>query len=278
MPDEPSGPVDEGITTTPQVEAPAPAHPENAAEPSGGGADEFAMWRNPDGTIDGEKAAKGHREVQTKFGKQSVEVGDLRKEVADYQAVFQAEYVVDPDNAEKWVHKSALEQRQSQPEQPPPSGQLTKDEINEKLRDMMVDEPDEFLKLAARLAGNERRTEDAVFANPEAQKIVSDYPDVRPRAEELVRQGKIPLDVAFKQALGEKMLAAAGGGDATQPTPTVNLDKLNNAARTFMGPKGTTPEPEAKTELTPDQIARAKRHGIDPKELEAFSDPAWRKR
>ena len=274
MDDETGGPAaDEGITTVKQVEASAPAEPENAAEPSGGDADKFARFRNPDGTLDGEKAAKGWGELQTKLDAQGNEVGELRKAYAEAEAFIQSEYVTDPADSGKVVHKSVLENRQPQPDQPSSGGKLTKAEINEKLRDMIDLEPDEFLKLSTALARNELRAEQAVFTDPATQKVVSDYPDIQPRAQELARQRKIPLNEALQQALGEKMLAAAGE-DATPP-PKVDLRLLSNAGRTFMAPEGTTPESKPKSTLTPQEIEAGKKLGYTAEQLEPFSNKNW---
>ena len=274
MPDEPGSPEAEGITTVKQVEASAPAEPENAAEPSGGDADKSARFRNPDGTLDGEKAAKAWGELQTKLDAQGNEVGELRKAYADAEAFYESEYVNDPDNPGQAVHKSVLDNRQSQSDQPPSGGQLTKDEINEKLRDMIDLQPDEFLKLSVALASNELRAEQAVFTDPASQKIVGDYPDVEPRARDLARQLKIPLKQAFTQALGEKMLAAAAGGDATS-SPKVDLRQLTNAGRTYLGPEGTTLESKEKSTLTSQEIEAGKKLGYTAEQLEPFSNKNW---
>ena len=275
MSDEPGSPEAEGITTVKQVEASAPAAtPENAAEPSGIGVDKHAKFRGPDGALDGEKIVNSYDELQAKFDEQGNEVGKLRKDYADAEAFYQSEYVVDPDNPGQEIHKSVLEHRQSQSDQPPTGGKLTKAEINEKLRDMIDLEPEEFLKLSTALARNELRAEQAVFADPATQKVVDDYPDIQPRAQELAQQRKIPLNEALQQALGEKMLAVAAGGDATPP-PDVDLRRLTVAERTFMPSKGTTPEPKEKSTLTSQEIEAGKIVGYTAEQLEPFSNKNW---
>jgi len=228
-----------------------------------------------------EQIAQIYVDLETQYGKTTNELGDVRGERDAYSARYNADYVVNPDDPKgEPILKLELESRQAaQPQQQP--GQLSQDEIDDRIRTMIDEKPQDFVNLTVDMAerrireGNSVR--DAAFSTPAATKVLTEHPDIGPRAERIALEMNVPLESALHMAAGEKMMGSAPGGDATAitpPAPQVNLGGLKTPNHTFMGPHGKIPEAEPKTNLTPEQIARGKEMwNLTAKQMERYAKP-----
>ena len=238
--------------------------------------DVLAQFVGDDGTLDADKVRqelKNYGELKSEHGRQSNEVGDTRKELQQYQEFVNTHFVDDPQNPGTPIHKAELATR----EQAPPD-RLSGEQIDERLRELMDEHPDQYTEMmleAATTQAVERITQrEQTFSNPAAQEILTKHPDLKPLAEKIASERRIPIDSALKEAIGEKFLNFASGANAggiTPTTPTVNLGTLTTPARTFMAPTGTTPEAKPKSNLTTAQQERAKEYGIPLEKLEPYA-------
>jgi hypothetical protein len=285
MTDTPPGdPSIQDGNSPPTSDATPPAQADTGGDvtPSGGEpTDVLAQFRDAGGNLDGDRLAnelKRKSDLETLYGRQSNELGELRQTKSQYDAFLAAEYVEDPDNPGEPIHRSVLDARKAAPAQPG-DGNLSEEEIAERLRDLRDEDELAYHRLMLDTAKREVLAElgqrDAVYTSPATQKILNEHPDVRPRAEQIANEEGIPLDRAFKLAVGEKMIEAAGGATPSAPTPSVNLGNLLTRGRTFMGPQGKPPEEKPKSNLTDAQIARIKQmYGPDAdlSQFEPYAD------
>lgn len=250
-------------TPTPE---PAPAEPVNAgpATPN----DVFTM---PDKLVgkSAEEIARIYVDTEKQLGTMSTELGTVRGERDQYLPHYnwyQSTHMENPNDPKgDPVHRELYElQQTAQPQQQP--GQLTQEQIDDELRTMQEEKPQEYFQLAVDYAAKKiqegQTSRNTLFATPAAQQVLSKHPDVGQRAEQIAMEQNIPLESALHMAAGEKMFGAAQGATAPVPAPpSVNLT-LGNAGRTFLDPTGTIPGEAPKSLLSQDTIARA--HAMYP--------------
>lgn len=276
MDNEPVG-GPEGTTVDPNQVAP-PEPDVNATPPAQSDTDALAQFIGDDGTLDKAKLQqelKNYGELQSEHGRQSNEVGDARKQIDRYKEFVNAQFVDDPQNPGTPIHKSELVAR----ERTAQGGQLNNEQIDERLRELMDEHPDQYTEMmleAATTQAVERMTQrEQAFSSPAAKEILAKHPDIRPLAERIAQERRIPIDSALKEAIGEKFLNFASGDNApgiTLPVPPVNLGSLTTPSRTFMAPGGTIPEQKPKSNLTEAQIAAGKRMGLTTEQMEPHAD------
>jgi len=228
---------------------------------------------------DYEKAVTAYRNLHSKFGEHTNELGELRK----VAAWVEANIVPDPDDPNTYWTKPTFEkekakqtrqqpQPQAQPQnqfaQPP---QLTREQIEEKLALMPESEK---LQLIIQAASAQSLQTQAQRERAYSGELVAKNPDIRQKAYEYEMQGFAP-DMAVRLAIGDKVQSTAANFNL-QPPPAVTpqmLANLHNADRTFMQPQGTIPVEGAapKSNLTPDQIRVGETFGYSAKDLEPFA-------
>ena len=236
----------------------------------------FVMPEKLKGKTD-EEIAKIYVDLEKQHGTTTNEVGALRV----YKDHYNSKYMVDPNNPDgEPIHRGEYEAQQAA--QPPrQEGQLSDDELADKMREFQDEDPVGYHNMEVQAATQEfqkaQATRNAAFATPEATKVLTDHPDVGQRAEQISIDMNIPLESALHMAYGEKEMGSAPGGNQpaiTPPGPQVNLAGLTTKERAFMGPQGRIPETELKSKLTPEQIARGKEiWGLKPEQMERFAIP-----
>jgi hypothetical protein len=259
------GEPDTGKLPDPQPSGPAPDGQPQDAPPQNIG--DLEKFKKPDGSVDYAKLQEAYVNVEKEKGRLGNEVGELRKATEQYNQFFANEYVQVGD---QWVHKSQLRTRE--PEPPPRNdAQPSQEEINERLRQALADDPatvfNALLKSATNAALAEQTRREKVLSNPLAQKDA----EIKSLAIDYMNKG-YGEEEAIAIAVGKRAMAMANGQPPNGGPSTFTLPStLSIPNRTFMQPNGQPPaSAPKKPELTAEQRQWAIRLGRDPEKVAQY--------